>query len=64
MLLHNIGFWFLLLTAPSVNKERNQTLISLYINILVPCICAENWCNDTFTHKDFMSESVTEYELW
>ena len=61
MLLHNIGFWLklsLLLTASSVNKERNQTSISWYIYILVPCTCAENWRNDTFTHKDFMSESV------
>ena len=34
------------------------------VYILVPCTCAENWRNDTFTHKDFVSESVTEYELW
>ena len=34
MLLLNIGFWLnvsLLLTASSVNKERNQTSISWYI---------------------------------
>ena len=34
MLIHNIGFWLnvsLLLTASSVNKERNQTSISWYI---------------------------------
>ena len=36
MLLHNMGFWLnvsLLLTASSVNKERNQTSISWYIYI-------------------------------
>ena len=63
MLLQNIGFWLnvsLLLTASSVNKERNQTSISWYIyKAHVPV-----QRTGAMTHKDFMSESVTEYELW
>ena len=56
MLSHNIGFWLnvsLLLTASSA-KKRTKSGINHLVYILVPCTCAENWRNDTFTHKDFM----------
>ena len=66
MLLHNIGFLVkrFAVTNSIFSKQRTKSDINQLVYILAPCTCAENWRNDTFTHKDFMSESVTEYELW
>ena len=54
MLLHNIGFLVkrFAVTNSIFSKQRKKSDINQLVYILVPCTCAENWRNDTFTHKD------------